>query len=341
MSVMHTSRRFAATTLACASVMVIGAGCSASDTKSTSSRGVGAPAQGAPQGRDAVGPQAAQGDTAGKPEAGAPAQVTVDSRSLVFTGTVTIRVSDIGRAAADVSTLATAAGGFVGGDDRTSDKDRSQAQLILRVPSARFTDVVAGISKLGRDGKDESRQLSTQDVTDQVTDLDARIATGQASVDRVRELLAKAQNIGEIVSLESELSRREADLESLKSRKRKLDDLTTLSTVTAVLLGPQAAGTATPAKHETGFLAGLKAGWHAFTASMQVLLTVLGALLPWLVGLGLPASAVLWTLRRVRRPRSETGLEAGPETASAPAGNPSAPVAVPAGTPVTAPAAAE
>ncbi|MCW2640850.1 MAG: hypothetical protein JWP76_3156 [Dactylosporangium sp.] len=191
--------------------------------------------------------------------------------------------------------------------------------------------------KLGRDGKDESRQLSTQDVTDQVTDLDARIATGQASVDRVRELLAKAQNIGEIVSLESELSRREADLESLKSRKRKLDDLTTLSTVTAVLLGPQAAGTATPDKHETGFLAGLKAGWHAFTASMQVLLTVLGALLPWLVGLGLPASAVLWTLRRVRRPRSETGLE----TASAPARNPSAPVAVPAGTPVTAPAAAE
>jgi hypothetical protein len=98
---------------------------------------------------------------------------------------------------------------------------------------------VAGISKLGRDAHDESRELSTDDVTDQVADLDARISTGQASVDRVRDLLAKAQNIGEIVSLESDLSRREADLESLKSRKHKLDDQTTLSTITAVLWVPR------------------------------------------------------------------------------------------------------
>jgi hypothetical protein len=320
-------------------MIVIAAGCSASGGDSSRSR-VSARGQGAAQGKDAVAPQPAQdGGTAGKPES--PAQLAVDSRSLIFTGTVTIRVSDIGRAAADVSTLATAAGGFVGGDERTSDKDRSQARLVLRLPSARFTGVVDGISKLGRDGKDESRQLSTQDVTDQVTDLDARVATGQASVDRVRELLVKAQTIGEIVSLESELSRREADLESLKSRKRKLDDLTTLSTVTAVLLGPQAAVSATRDTHETGFLAGLKAGWHAFAASMRVLLTVLGALLPWLVGLGLPALAVLWTLRRLRaprRPRAEPGSEAEPAPQAEPkpalAGPPpAAPAAVPTGAP--------
>ena len=56
-------------------------------------------------------------------------------------------------------------------------------------------------------------------------DLDARITSAQASVDRVRALMTKAQNLGEVVSLESELSRREGDLESLKAQKRKLDDL--------------------------------------------------------------------------------------------------------------------
>jgi hypothetical protein len=282
---------------------LVAGGCSASESSNSKASSASAPRQDEAQGKDAVGPQAALGGaTAGKPNSGTPAQLTVDSRALIFTGTVTIRVSDIGLAAADVSTLATAAGGFVGGDDRTSDKDRSHARLTLRVPSSRFSDVVTGISKLGRNGRDESRQLSTQDVTDQVTDLDARIATGQASVDRVRELLAKAQNIGEIVALESELSRREADLESLKARKRKLDDVTTLSTVTAVLLGPQAGATAEPGTG-TGFLAGLKAGWHAFTSSMGVLLTVLGALLPWLAGLGLPVLVTLWALRRIRRIR--------------------------------------
>jgi hypothetical protein len=312
---MRSSGRFAAPALACASIIVITAGCSAGDSSNSKGSSASAPQQGTGQGKDAAGPQAAQGGTAGKPNSVPPAQLTVDSRSLIFTGTVTIRVSDVGRAAAEIGTLAATAGGFVGGDDRTSGMDGSQARLTLRVPSARFADVVTGISKLGRNGRDESRQLSTQDVTDQVTDVDARIATGQASVDRVRELLAKAQNIGEIVSLESELSRREADLESLKSRKRKLDDQTTLSTVTAVLLGPDAAVKGSSDKQETGFLAGLKAGWHALTASLRVLLTVLGALLPWLVGLGVPILAVLWAMRRLRRQRPEVE-PAAPVTAS-------------------------
>jgi hypothetical protein len=303
----------AATTLVSVSLVAVAAGCASNESKNTSSSGAGAPRQVGTQAKDAPGVAPAQGGnaarpdqggTAGKPEAGAPAQLVVDSRSLIFTGTVTIQVTDVGRAASDVSALATGAGGFVGGDERTSDKDRAQARLTLRVPSARFTNVVEGVSKLGKDGRDESRQLSTQDVTDQVTDVDARIATGQASVDRVRDLLARAQTIGEIVSLESELSRREADLESLKSRKRKLNDQATLSTITAVLLGP-ATGKAAPDKPETGFLAGLAAGWRSFTASVGVLLTVLGALLPWLIALGVPVLAVLWWLRRTRRSRTE------------------------------------
>jgi hypothetical protein len=262
-------------------------------------------AQGGPA--DKGGVPAGNGGVPGA-NAGQPVRLAADARSIVFTGTLTIRVRNVEQAAADAGSLATAAGGFVGGDDRTGDKDHAQARLTLRVPSARFPSVVDGVSKLGTE--ELKRQLSTEDVTDQVTDVGARIATGQASVDRVRELLARAQNIGEIVSLESELSRREADLESLKSRQRKLDDVTTLSTITAVLIGPQPA-TAVAQKRTTGFGAGLKAGWHSFTASMAVLFTVLGALLPWLVALAVPGGAALWWLRRARRPI--------PEPAAAPA----------------------
>jgi Domain of unknown function (DUF4349) len=301
MSFMRLPNRLVAAAAVGCAVAAGAVGCSASGTSSSSPAGgpaVRAPQQGgAPPGGGAAQGDSAQGGAAAKP--GQPIQIIADSRSIIFTGTITVRVPDVNRAAADATTLATAAGGFVGGDDRSSGKDSAQARMILRVPSDRFTPVVDGVGKLG---KEESRQLSSEDVTDQVTDVDARIATGQASVDRVRALMAKAQNIGDIVSLESELSRREADLESLKSRKNKLADQVTLSTITAVLLGPQAAGPPPPRKHQTGFVAGLKAGWHSFAASMAVLFTVLGALLPWLVALGVPAAAVLWWLRRTRRP---------------------------------------
>jgi hypothetical protein len=311
MSVIRSSKRSAGWLAAVGLVVGLGlVGCSSSGTSKSDAGaapvkqpGAAQPAQG-----DLAQQPPAAGDKAGAPaqQPGVPAQFTIDSRSMIFTGAVTVRVTDVERAAADASSLATAAGGFVGGDDRTSAKDRSQARMTLRVPSARFSSVVDGIAKLG---KEESRQLSTEDVTDQVTDVDARIATGQAGVDRVRDLVAKAASISEIVSLESELSRREADLESLKSRKRKLDDQTTLSTITAVLLGPEAAAKPAPKRHETGFLAGLKSGWHSFAASMGVLATVVGALLPWLVALAVPVAVVLWWVRRTRRPRASPAAE--------------------------------
>src|SRR6266511_1376588 len=204
-----------------------------------------------------------------------PKKLVPDTRSIVYTGSITVRVSNVDTAASKAGAMATGAGGFVGGDKRTINDKRSEAQLVLRVPSARFNEILTSLSKdLG--GKEESRAVSTEDVTDQVVDVNARIATAQASVDRVRALLARAQTISEIVSLESELSR-----------------------ITVLLLGPDAAGEQ-PKKDDSGFIAGLKKGWHAFVASLVVVLTVLGALLPWIVMLGLPVVAVLWLLRRRR-----------------------------------------
>jgi Flp pilus assembly protein TadB len=143
--------------------------------------------------------------------------------------------------------------------------------------------------------------VSTQDVTATVIDLAARIQSQQASVDRVRALLARAQSIADITSIESELARRESDLESLKAQQRNLDDLTALSTIAVTLLGPDAATPAAPKPAQTGFLAGLKAGWKAFAASVGVLLTVLGAVLPFAVLIGVPLwLALVWRRRRNR-----------------------------------------
>ena len=88
------------------------------------------------------------------------------------------------------------------------------------------------------------------------------------------------------MSIESELTQREADLESLEAQQAKLGDLTTLSTITATLLGPQAQlAVVKKTEHKSGFVAGLSRGWHTFLASMAWLLTVLGAILPFAIGI--------------------------------------------------------
>jgi hypothetical protein len=229
-----------------------------------------------------------------------PAQYKVDNRAIIFTGSVTVRVTDVDDAATKVAAIATAAGGFVGGDKRSSDNQRSQATLTLRVPSGRFGGAVDEVAKLGRQ---ESRSVDTEDVTEEVVDLDSKIASQQASVARTRALFSQAKTISEIVSVEAELGKRESELASLQARKRKLDDLTTLSTITATLLGPDA-----PAPKQdddeadqAGFLAGLRTGWNGFLGALNVVLAVLGFLLPFAFLLGIPAGGAWWLLRARRR----------------------------------------
>jgi len=274
------------------------AGCgndSSSNTASSTGGGAqDAPAAAAPE-RAAAGTAK---DQAAAPDAQAP-DLSIDQRSIIYTGSITVRVKDVGAAAAQASAFATGSGGFVGGDERHSGSSAGtdNASLTLRVPSEKFNAVVEQLAGLGTE---QQRGTSTEDVTEQTVDLDARIAIQQARVDSGRRLLAQAKSLTDLVMLEKEVATRESDLASLQAKKRKLADLTALSTITAVLLGPEVAMT-TEDDGPPGFLAGLAGGWHALVASLAVLLTVLGALLPWLLVLGIPAWAVVYLIRRFGR----------------------------------------
>ncbi|MGC5306391.1 DUF4349 domain-containing protein [Micromonospora zamorensis] len=279
----------AATALAATLVLT---GCGAGDdsgSKDSAGSAAEAPAKAGEANRDAA------AEAAGAAGAGA-ADLRVDQRAIIYTGTMRVQVDDVDAAAREATAVATRAGGFIGGDQRRSADADAVAELQLRVPAPKFAGVVEEIAKLGRQ---QSREINTQDVTEETVDLDARITSQRARVDSARRLLTRATSITDLVSLENELGRREADLASLEAKKRRLADLTALSTITVSLAGP--AAMAVDEKAETGFLVGLKGGWKAFVASLTVLLTVLGALLPWLVALGVPLGVLLVVLRRRRK----------------------------------------
>ncbi|GAA0738361.1 DUF4349 domain-containing protein [Dactylosporangium roseum] len=318
-------------TAACAAVLMALSGCGADSRDDASSSGAAPPAA-APAQQGGAGPQQDKPAEGADSQAKVPDNLDVENRSIIYAGTMTVRVKDVDTAAAQAIAFATGAGGFVGGDNRRHDDRRSQGTLTLRVPAAKFTTTLDQLKSLG---DEESRQITAQDVTDQVVDVEARLRTAQASVDRIRALLAKAQTISEITSLESELSRREADLESLQARKRRLDGLTALSTITLVLLGPEAAVD----KEDLGIGVGLENGWSAFVTSLRVALTALGWLLPWLVLVGGPVYLLIWLLRRFRPKRPALAGAGGPAMPHAglpvpPPGSPVPPGRIPPGSPV-------
>jgi hypothetical protein len=147
------------------------------------------------------------------------------------------------------------------------------------------------------------RTLSETDVTGQVADVASRITSAQDSLTELRGMIDKAASMNDLISLENALSTRESDLESLEAQQRALADQVQYATVTVgyfVAAAPSTTPVVKPAAmHHPGFVAGLLDGWHAFLATLRVLLAVVGWLLPFAIVVAL----LWWPVRRALRRR--------------------------------------
>jgi hypothetical protein len=294
--------------------------CSGSSGGSSDSAPIGSSAQ-EPAMRDAAG-SAASAPDAVKEGAGT---VVGSEQKIIRRADTSLLVKDVNRAADQVRAIASTAGGSVTHESLSTSRGESSdlsGSITISVPSDKLDDTMKRLAELG---EVVSRTTSSDDVTAQYVDTESRLATMRASVDRVRALMAQATKIEDIVALESELSRRQADLESLEAQLRALKDQVAQSPISVQL----SADRSDLADSGGGFLAGLKSGWKAFTSSVVLLLTALGALLPFLATLALFALPLVWFVRRRTRGRRQRTY-----AASRPS-RPATPTAPPAASPAT------
>lgn len=224
-------------------------------------------------------------------------------REVITTGYVTVTVDDPLDAADDAVRITESNGGRVDGRSEYAPTQGSggSATLTLRVPADRLTATLEELRELG---KVQEVSLNATDVTMETQDLDARITALSASVDRLLALLTAATDTDTLIQLETAISERQADLESLTAQRRYYTDQISLSTVTLNLVSEYAG----PVDAPDNFLAGLEAGWNAFLAFFAGLLVVFGVLLPWLLFAGLVTLVVILLVRR-RRPATVPPIE--------------------------------
>lgn len=288
MSTLHPSLPKTVSTVLLGALLLTGCtGGGSDDSTESSAAGGDTAALAAPQAESAPG-------AAGS----ADRDVVVDARALpgdavIRTAELQVEVEDVRRAADRAAQIARDAGGRLAGEDRSGSGDDVSASLQLRVPPGAFDDAVRGLAALGTE---RGRRVSSEDVTDAVVDLEARLTTQRASVARVTALLAEATNLGEVVQIEGELTRRTADLESLEARLASLEAQVELSTITVSLFHE---GSEPDEPAVLGFSDGLRNGWAAVTTVARLLAVTAGALLP-LLPLVLLAGVFVVRARRSR-----------------------------------------
>jgi anti-sigma factor RsiW len=193
-------------------------------------------------------------------------------------------------------------GGFVGqlGASDPGDAARS-INGTLRVPAARLDDAVAALKKLGR-VINESQQAD--DVTEQVVDLDVRIANARITEKRLTELIQnRTGRVSDVLEVEREMARVRTELERLDAQRKNVERRVAYATLILEVLeerrasvNPGAAPVPTRLRHAVAD--GFESALSSVLAVSLFLLRAGPSIVLWAAVIGVPG---WWIFRRSRR----------------------------------------
>ena len=165
----------------------------------------------------------APGGAANNVTAPAVAEATPPAPMLIYTAAVDISVrrAEITATLDRVVDLAYSMGGYL--------VQRTDAQVQVRVPSARFREGVRRVEELA---EVLHRTINAQDVSEEFNDLEVRLTNLRAVRRRLEEFLARAANVAEALRVAQELERVTQEMDRIEGRMRFLRARATFSLVT-------------------------------------------------------------------------------------------------------------
>lgn len=225
-------------------------------------------------------------------------------RHVARTASITINVSDANAAAARIRELTASREGYVTRESvsiREAGGGKTSSTIVVSIPTADLDAFLADVAEVGTV---QRREVTADDVTTAVVDVEARIRTLRASIERIGALMERAGTVTEIAQVETELSKRQADLESLLAQQKHLTTITERAGVRISLVSA-------PVDTTNPFWSGLLGGWDALGASARGLLVIIGAVLPFAVVLLVVGVPIAWLVARRRRSTTHPATSAG------------------------------
>ncbi|HKG59235.1 MAG TPA: DUF4349 domain-containing protein [Pyrinomonadaceae bacterium] len=179
-------------------------------------------------------------------------------RKIIRNAEITIEVPSTTDAQHQVTSIAETHGGFVVTSEAKQRESNDPSQrtldikLVVRVPSNQFGRAFDEIKKLA--GNTPSENVTSQDVTEDFIDLEARIKTQKALEVQFLEIMRQANKIADALEVQRQIAEVRTDIEKLEGRKRFLENRSSLSTINVNIQTPKPVISVT----ETGFRQSLR-----------------------------------------------------------------------------------
>lgn len=223
------------------------------------------------------------------------ASATASEPDVITTGYLSLTVDSPSEGAEDIAVLVVDAGGRIASrsDYTPVDYGTPSSYIEARIPVEVLDVTLAAIKDLGLV---QEVSVNSYDVSLQKVDLDARLEVLEAAQARLAQLLTEAETTSDLIAIETALSERQAELDSLQGQRDYLSDQTLFATINISLTTPEGATATNP----DGFLDGLLRGWQSIVVFALGTVVWAGILLPWL-GILAIIIATATLIRVVRR----------------------------------------
>lgn len=153
------------------------------------------------------------------------------SRKLIRTASLTIRTAQYDADLEALTQLISSVGGYIESTYQSGDLESGSARsnsMTLRIPSDKLDEFLNGLDSVGRV---VDRSESSTDMTVQYADNEARLATLRAKMERLNELLEKAETVEDLISIESAIADTQYSIDSYETRQRTIDRQVDMSEV--------------------------------------------------------------------------------------------------------------
>lgn len=239
-------------------------------------------------------------------------QQVFSDRKIIYTGDMTMEVQDPAASLNDITQIAQSFGGYVASSNTSVQGDRQIATISLKIPAESYNEALIRLRKVAN--KITVEKTTSQDVSEEFSDLSAQLKTLQATEARYIELLARANTIDEVLKVQQQIASVRTQIDRIQGRLQFLDRRADMATINISLFPPAAAP-----KVSNDLPSPLVAAGEAWEASMKFLtrsvaaVTYIVVFFWWtipIIGLG-----ILW-IRGLRNRRQRPATPAAPAAAA-------------------------
>jgi len=242
------------------------------------------------------------------------AEQLLEARKIIYNATMFLVVKDTEQAVQEITDMAASMGGYVASMNGYRQNDRMLYDITIRIPADKFETGRSTLRSMAV--RVEKEDISTNDVTDQYYDIDARLRTLKATEEELTQLLKETRERGgkvdDIMKIYDRLIQIRSQIESLQGQLNRLDKLVAFSTVDIhlephILAQPIESESWRPAEIiHNSFESLLNVLTGLATFLIQFVIVVIPVLLIFL----LPLAFIIWLIHRWQQRRQAQKEEA-------------------------------